>query len=96
MRGLGQIVTAVRPDIAFTNHSPGRGHGHHRASVLALRELMEQKFEQGWVVPVYQRDFNDAEAWQVKFPVELKENQAQSRGKKGNQVKIPVGIKEIK
>lgn len=69
MRGLDQIVTAVRPDIAFTNHSPGRGHGHHRASVLALRELMEQKFEQGWVVPVYQRDFNDAEAWQVKFPV---------------------------
>ena len=69
MRELDKIVTAVHPDIAFTNHSPGRGHGHHRASVLALRELMAQKSKQGWVVPVYQRDFNDAETWQVKFPV---------------------------
>lgn len=69
MRELDKVVTAVHPDIAFTNHSPNRGHGHHRASVLALRELMANKAKSGWVVPVYQRAFRGATNWQAKFKV---------------------------
>ncbi|MEE2887072.1 MAG: PIG-L family deacetylase [Planctomycetota bacterium] len=69
MRELDKVVTAEHPDIAFTNHSPDRGHGHHRATVMALQELMESKARDGWIVPVYRRGFRNAEDWQIKFGV---------------------------
>ncbi len=69
LQALDAVVQEVRPDAVFTNHSPNRGHGHHRATVLAVRELMTRKARSGWVVPIYQRAGRNSTEWQVKFKV---------------------------
>jgi len=52
---LTTILAEELPDLVLTNHSPEQGHGHHRASVIAVRELLEEQAKSGRVVPVYQR-----------------------------------------
>ena len=65
---LAAVVDELQPDLALTNHSPGGGHGHHRASVIALRELLAAKAKSGRTIPVYQRAGRRAKA-DVKFSV---------------------------
>ena len=47
---LTTILAEELPDLVLTNHSPEQGHGHHRASVIAVRELLEGQAKSGWVV----------------------------------------------
>ena len=49
-RRLTTIVQAERPDVVLSNHSPEQGHGHHRASIIAMRELLANEAKNGWVV----------------------------------------------
>ncbi|MCB9868951.1 MAG: PIG-L family deacetylase [Planctomycetes bacterium] len=66
---LRSVLEAEQPDLVFTNHSSDRGHGHHRASYLGLRAVLEAQARAGHAVPLYVRAVGDKEPWQVKFEV---------------------------
>ncbi|MEM7201378.1 MAG: PIG-L family deacetylase [Planctomycetota bacterium] len=36
----GTVIDDLDPDVVLTNHGPERGHGHHRATALALRRVL--------------------------------------------------------
>ncbi len=50
---LSQTLTELQPDLAFTNHSVTRGHGHHRATAWAITRLCAARPD----LPLYQRVF---------------------------------------
>lgn len=37
---LERFLDQIDPDVVFTNHGPDRGHGHHRATAIAAREVV--------------------------------------------------------
>jgi LmbE family N-acetylglucosaminyl deacetylase len=45
------VVDAVDPDVVITNHSLTQGHGHHRASFWAIREVLQQRAAAGRRAP---------------------------------------------
>lgn len=55
---LARIVDELRPDVVITNHGTERGHGHHRATAVAIREVLAQRAERGWDIPLYERMFS--------------------------------------
>lgn len=67
----------VAPDIVITNHSIDGGHGHHRASFLAIREACRSHAEEtGELVPLYQRARRpdpDAEPSEALFEIDSSE-----------------------
>lgn len=66
---LGREVAAARPDLILTNHRPKRGHGHHRATVLAAVQLLQQRARQGLITPLYARSVQDSEEFELRLPV---------------------------
>lgn len=54
---MAAIVAELDPDVVFTNHGLERGHGHHRASALGIRAVLEQRARAGRRIPLYQRSF---------------------------------------
>ena len=57
---MAAIVAELDPDVVFTNHGLKRGHGHHRASALGIRRVLEDRARGGRVAPLYQRSFVSA------------------------------------
>ena len=57
MRRLAAVVDELRPDVVITNHSTDRGHGHHRATAEAIRDVLAERAASGWEVPLYERMF---------------------------------------
>jgi len=40
---LDKALDEIRPDVIFINHGADRGHGHHRATAIAARELVARR-----------------------------------------------------
>lgn len=57
LRRVSSTLAELDPDVVFTNHDPNRGHGHHRASAIGIRAVLEQRARDGRVTPLYQRAF---------------------------------------
>lgn len=54
---MGVVLRDVRPDLVFTNHDLDNGHGHHRASAVAIRELVARLIDDGQRIRLYERVF---------------------------------------
>jgi len=48
---MRRVFDEVDPDVVITNHSLDKGHGHHRASIWAAIELLEERERDGRYVP---------------------------------------------
>ncbi len=48
---MRRVFDEVDPDVVITNHSLDKGHGHHRASIWAAIELLEERAASGRYVP---------------------------------------------
>jgi LmbE family N-acetylglucosaminyl deacetylase len=54
---MGAVLDEVDPDLVFTNHTVDGGHGHHRASAVAIRELVAARAAAGEGVRLFERVF---------------------------------------
>ena len=57
VRRVSVVLDDHDPDVVFTNHAPDRGHGHHRASAVGVREALSWRAREVRAVPLYERMF---------------------------------------